>query len=145
MLRCGWKRDTVEGFLVSANAGRERIFLLFALCDRNDIGGVSTAYHAQVGGPAIFVHDAHPGGVGIAETAFRLINEWLGATRTLLTDCPCETGCPSCIQFPQMRRHSGNLPRDIPQATQNAVGYSAIWNLARNQGKIGESFIRRFC
>ncbi|HVK04701.1 MAG TPA: DEAD/DEAH box helicase, partial [Armatimonadaceae bacterium] len=50
---------------------------LFALCDRNDIGGVSTPYHPQVGAPTIFVHDAHPGGVGIAETGYRLIDEWL--------------------------------------------------------------------
>lgn len=85
---------------------------LFALCDRNDIGGVSTAYHAQVGGPAIFVHDAHPGGVGIAETGFRLINEWLGATRTLLTDCPCETGCPSCIQSPKCGNNNEPLDKE---------------------------------
>ena len=85
---------------------------LFALCDRNDIGGVSTAYHSQVGAPAIFVHDAHPGGVGIAETGFRLINEWLTATRTLLDECPCESGCPSCIQSPKCGNNNEPLDKE---------------------------------
>jgi len=85
---------------------------LFALCDRNDIGGVSTAYHPQVGAPAVFVHDGHPGGVGIAETGFRLIEEWLGATATLLDECPCETGCPSCIQSPKCGNNNEPLDKD---------------------------------
>jgi DEAD/DEAH box helicase domain-containing protein len=85
---------------------------LFALCDRNDIGGVSTPYHPQVGSPAIFVHDAHPGGVGIAETGYRLIEEWLKATRTLLEECPCEAGCPSCIQSPKCGNNNEPLDKE---------------------------------
>lgn len=84
---------------------------LFALCDRNDIGGVSTAYHPQVGAPAIFVHDGHPGGVGIAEVGFRLVNEWLTATHTLIAECPCEDGCPSCIQSPKCGNNNEPLDK----------------------------------
>ncbi len=84
---------------------------LFALCDRNDIGGVSTPWHPQVGAPTIFVHDAHPGGVGIAETGFRLINEWLTATKTLLDECPCQDGCPSCIQSPKCGNNNEPLDK----------------------------------
>ncbi len=84
---------------------------LFALCDRNDIGGVSTPYHPQVGAPAVFVHDAHPGGVGIAETGYRLLDEWLGATRTLLEECPCADGCPSCIQSPKCGNNNEPLDK----------------------------------
>lgn len=84
---------------------------LFALCDRNDIGGVSTPYQVQVGAPTIFVHDAHPGGVGIAETGFRLVHEWLGATLTLIEECPCEDGCPSCIQSPKCGNNNEPLDK----------------------------------
>jgi DEAD/DEAH box helicase domain-containing protein len=84
---------------------------LFALCDRNDIGGVSTPWHPQVGAPTIFVHDAHPGGVGIAETGFRLLNDWLAATRTLLDECPCQDGCPSCIQSPKCGNNNEPLDK----------------------------------
>ena len=85
---------------------------LFALCDRNDIGGVSTPYQQQVGAPAIFVHDAHPGGVGIAETGYRQIEEWLSATLTLLSECPCESGCPSCIQSPKCGNNNEPLDKE---------------------------------
>lgn len=83
---------------------------LFALCDRNDIGGVSTPYHPQVGAPAVFVHDAHPGGVGIAEAGFRLIGPWLEATQALVSQCPCDDGCPACIQSPKCGNN--NQPLD---------------------------------
>jgi DEAD/DEAH box helicase domain-containing protein len=94
---------------------------LFALCDRNDIGGVSTAYHPQVGAPAVFVHDGHPGGVGIAETGFRLIEEWLGATATLLGECPCETGCPSCIQSPKCGNNNEPLDKEAARMIVNYI------------------------
>ncbi|MBC8102187.1 MAG: DEAD/DEAH box helicase [Cytophagales bacterium] len=94
---------------------------LFALCDRNDIGGVSTPWHPQVGAPAIFVHDAHPGGVGIAETGYRLIEEWLGATRTLLEECPCETGCPSCIQSPKCGNNNEPLDKEAAKAILRGI------------------------
>ncbi len=84
---------------------------LFALCDRNDIGGVSTPFHPQVGAPTIFVHDAHPGGVGIAETGFRVIADWLTATKTLLDECPCHDGCPSCIQSPKCGNNNEPLDK----------------------------------
>lgn len=94
---------------------------LFAFCDRNDIGGVSTPWHPQVGAPTIFVHDAHPGGVGIAETGYRLIDEWLGATRTLLNECPCETGCPSCIQSPKCGNNNEPLDKEAAKAILRGI------------------------
>ena len=84
---------------------------LFALCDRNDIGGVSTEFHSQTGAATIFVHDGHPGGVGIAETGFRLMDDWLRATHTLLKECPCESGCPSCIQSPKCGNNNEPLDK----------------------------------
>ncbi|MFM7322237.1 MAG: DEAD/DEAH box helicase [Armatimonadota bacterium] len=83
---------------------------LFAMCDRNDIGGVSSPWHPQVGGPAVFVHDGHPGGVGIAETGFRLVRAWLEATSALIEGCGCDDGCPACIQSPKCGNN--NQPLD---------------------------------
>lgn len=94
---------------------------LYALCDRNDIGGVSTPYHPQVGAPAIFVHDAHPGGVGIAETGYRLMDQWLGATLKLLEECPCESGCPSCIQSPKCGNNNEPLDKKAAARILSAI------------------------
>ena len=83
---------------------------LFAMCDRNDIGGVSTPLHPDTGKAQIFIHDAYPGGVGIAEKGFGLIGELWRATLEAITECPCREGCPSCIQSPKCGNN--NKPLD---------------------------------
>ncbi len=86
------------------------ILPLFALCDRNDIGGVSTPLHPDTGKPQIFVYDAYPGGIGIAEKGFDMIRELWQATLKTITECPCREGCPSCIQSPKCGNN--NKPLD---------------------------------
>jgi DEAD/DEAH box helicase domain-containing protein len=78
---------------------------LWAMCDRWDIGGLSTNLHFQTDRPTVFVYDGHPGGVGIAERGFEVFEGWVGDTERLLAGCPCEGGCPSCVQSPKC----GNL------------------------------------
>ncbi len=84
---------------------------LFALCDRNDIGGVSTPLHADTGKPQIFIYDAYPGGVGIAERGFEFIEELWKATLALLKDCPCKSGCPACVQSPKCGNYNEPLDK----------------------------------
>jgi DEAD/DEAH box helicase domain-containing protein len=84
---------------------------LFALCDRNDIGGVSTPAHADTGKPQIFIYDAYPGGVGIAERGFEFIEELWKATLALVKDCPCESGCPACVQSPKCGNYNEPLDK----------------------------------
>ncbi|MBN1460364.1 MAG: DUF1998 domain-containing protein, partial [Armatimonadetes bacterium] len=74
---------------------------LFAMCDRWDIGGLSTPAHHQTGQPTIFVYDGHAGGVGISRQGFERFAEWVRDARNLIRDCRCETGCPSCVQSPK--------------------------------------------
>jgi DEAD/DEAH box helicase domain-containing protein len=78
---------------------------LWTMSDRWDIGGLSTNVHFQTGRPTVFVYDGHPGGVGIVERGFEVFEGWVGDTERLLAGCPCESGCPSCVQSPKC----GNL------------------------------------
>jgi DEAD/DEAH box helicase domain-containing protein len=78
---------------------------LWAMCDRWDIGGLSTNLHYQTGQPTIFIYDGHTGGVGIAERGYDVFEGWVKDTARLLARCPCERGCPSCVQSPKC----GNL------------------------------------
>ncbi len=87
---------------------------LFATCDRWDIGGVSTARHADTGLLTVFVYDGHPGGAGFSERGFRTALEWLTATRETIASCECPAGCPSCIQSPKCGNQ--NNPLDKPGA-----------------------------
>jgi DEAD/DEAH box helicase domain-containing protein len=96
------------------------LFPLFALCDRGDVGGISHTFHPQVGRPAIFIYDGYPEGIGLAERCFRVLDDLLADTLALLRDCPCETGCPSCIHSPKCG--SGNKPLDKAAAILTLEG-----------------------
>ncbi len=86
------------------------IFPLFALCDRNDIGGISYTHHPQIGKSAVFIYDGYPGGVGLAQHGFEVVVDLLEKTLGHLKACECEDGCPSCIHSPKCG--SGNKPLD---------------------------------
>ena len=83
---------------------------LLALCDRNDIGGISIPLHPQLRTGAVFIYDGHPGGVGIARKGFDELPDLLGRVVDLLEGCDCESGCPSCVQSPKCG--NGNRPLD---------------------------------
>jgi DEAD/DEAH box helicase domain-containing protein len=74
---------------------------LYAMCDRWDIGGVSTPAQSDTGEPTIFIYDGFEGGIGISETLYAQIEELFQATRQLITNCECTDGCPSCIYSPK--------------------------------------------
>ncbi|MFZ2488454.1 MAG: DEAD/DEAH box helicase [Anaerolineae bacterium] len=86
------------------------ILPLFAMCDRWDIGGLSTPRHADTDMAQIFIYDGFPGGVGIAERGFADLPALWRATYEVIAACPCEAGCPSCIQSPKCGNN--NQPLD---------------------------------
>ena len=100
------------GSLHAAEHSLIALLPLWAMCDRWDIGGLSTNLHFQTGRPTIFVYDGHAGGVGITERGFEAFEGWVEDTANLLTGCPCERGCPSCVQSPKC----GNLNEPLDKA-----------------------------
>ena len=93
------------GTLHAAEHAMIALLPLWAMCDRWDIGGLSTNIHPQTGRPTVFIYDGHEGGVGIAERGFEQFEGWVRDTAELLAGCPCSDGCPSCVQSPKC----GNL------------------------------------
>jgi len=84
---------------------------LFAMCDRNDIGGLSTVTHPDTGQAQVFIYDAFPGGVGISEKGFEILPELWRATLQLLQECPCQEGCPSCVHSPKCGNNNEPLDK----------------------------------
>ena len=85
---------------------------LFAMCDRNDIGGVSTPFHPDTGKAQIFIYDGYPGGIGIAEKGYELIKQLWQTTLDTISECPCQEGCPGCIQSPKCGDNNEPLDKE---------------------------------
>jgi DEAD/DEAH box helicase domain-containing protein len=100
----------VPGALHAMEHAAIGILPLFAICDRWDVGGVSTALLADTGRATVVIYDGYPGGVGIAELGFDVGRRHLDATLAVIERCPCRMGCPSCVQSPKCG--NGNEPLD---------------------------------
>ncbi|HDQ40151.1 MAG TPA: DEAD/DEAH box helicase [Desulfonatronum sp.] len=115
------------------------ILPLLILTDRNDLGGVSTPFHEQVQGAAVFVYDGIPGGIGLTRQAFARAEEMLNRTMQAVSGCECETGCPACVHSPKCG--SGNRPIDKQAALtvlREMLGNKGKQN-ARGQGTVSSS------
>jgi DEAD/DEAH box helicase domain-containing protein len=104
--------DRLLGALHAAEHSQIAVLPLLAMCDRWDIGGLSTNLHPQTGGPAIFIYDGHPGGIGITRRGFLAFDALVDDAHRLVSECPCEKGCPSCVQSPKCGNLNEPLSKD---------------------------------
>ena len=108
-------RPSFESFGGALHAGEHGVIgllPLFAMCDRADIGGLSTPIHRQTTLPTIFVYDGYPGGVGISRRGFDAFESLARDTLGVIVRCPCEKGCPGCIQSPKCGNWNEPLSKD---------------------------------
>jgi DEAD/DEAH box helicase domain-containing protein len=96
--------DAFPGAIHAAEHGMISLFPLSFLCDRRDVGGLSTPYHPHTDRSTVFVYDGYPGGVGLTRRAYESVTDLLERTLAMIRDCPCPDGCPACVQSP----HCGN-------------------------------------
>jgi DEAD/DEAH box helicase domain-containing protein len=104
--------EILLGALHATEHSQIAVLPLLAMCDRWDIGGLSTNIHFQTGEPTIFIYDGHPGGVGIAKRGFDEFDRLVADAARVIGECPCEYGCPSCVQSPKC----GNLNEPLHKA-----------------------------
>ena len=105
LLRSEFPLEVLLGSLHAAEHTQIAVLPLIAMCDRWDIGGLSTNAHPQTARPTVFIYDGHAGGVGITRIGFRMFETLVDDARRLIAECPCRLGCPSCVQSPKC----GNL------------------------------------
>jgi DEAD/DEAH box helicase domain-containing protein len=104
--------ESLLGALHATEHAQIAVLPLIAMCDRWDIGGLSTNLHPQTGRATIFIYDGHPGGIGITRTAFARFEELCEDALRLIAGCGCAEGCPSCVQSPKC----GNLNEPLSKA-----------------------------
>jgi len=94
------------GAIHAAEHGMISLFPLELLCDRGDIGGLSTPLHPHTGRSTIFIYDGYPGGVGLVREGYRTVEDLMATTAEMIGACGCDAagGCPACVQSP----HCGN-------------------------------------
>ena len=106
------KMPRLLGALHAAEHSMIALLPLWAMCDRWDIGGLSTNIHFQTDAPTVFIYDGHAGGVGITERGFNAFEGWVLDTARMLEGCPCNDGCPSCVQSPKCGNLNEMLDKD---------------------------------
>jgi DEAD/DEAH box helicase domain-containing protein len=104
--------ESFGGALHAGEHGMIGLLPLFAMCDRVDIGGLSTPVHRQSRLPTVFVYDGYPGGVGISRRGYDAFESLARDTLGVITRCPCERGCPACIQSPKCGNWNEPLSKD---------------------------------
>jgi DEAD/DEAH box helicase domain-containing protein len=127
--QAGIAPHALPGALHAAEHAAIGILPLFTICDRWDVGGVSTPACGPDGLPTVFIYDGYPGGVGVADLAYGAADRHLSATAEVLERCGCSGGCPSCVQTPKCG--NGNEPLDR---------WAALALLRRTLGATAEPF-----
>lgn len=90
-------QNKLENGLIGIANLIENIAPLFLLADSRDLKNTVQIKSPFTGLPTIFFYDSYPGGIGLSEKLFRVHGKLLDRAYELLTDCPCEQGCPSCV------------------------------------------------
>jgi DEAD/DEAH box helicase domain-containing protein len=111
----------LPGALHAAEHAAIGILPLFTICDRWDVGGLSTAHLADTGAATIVIYDAYPGGAGVAELGFEAADRHLAATLDVIETCECSDGCPSCVQSPKCGNGNDPLAKDAAVELLHAI------------------------
>jgi DEAD/DEAH box helicase domain-containing protein len=127
--------EAILGALHATEHAQIAVLPLIAMCDRWDIGGLSTNLHPQTGGATIFIYDGHPGGIGITRIAFARFEELCHDAHRLVAECPCASGCPSCVQSPKC----GNLNEPLSKAGARLLLERMLGAGSEEEAAAGES------
>lgn len=114
------EEEVFEGGLHGVEHALIGLFPLHVMCDRFDIGGMSTNDHSDTDEATIFIYDGYEGGIGITEKAVDVFIDLLKSTYDLLDNCKCKSGCPSCIYSPKCGNDNKPLHK---QATMYILKY----------------------
>lgn len=92
-----FSRPALQGGLQGLANVLTQVACLFLMCDPRDLGSYAETRAPHTGTPAVFVYERYPGGVGMSARLLEMASAVIQAGHELVADCPCESGCPSCV------------------------------------------------
>ena len=92
-----YDRDTLDGALIGLARVARTTASLLLMCDPRDLGVLAQVQAPFTGRPTVYIYDAVPGGVGLTERLFTLIDPLVRACREAVDSCACLDGCPACV------------------------------------------------
>src|SRR5438067_6614066 len=90
-------RETLEAGLQGMAHSLRHVASLRLMCDPRDLGSVAEVRSATTRLPTVTVYEIYPGGVGYAARMHELHRQLLDDAASLVRECQCLAGCPSCI------------------------------------------------
>ena len=67
------------------------------LCDPTDIRAHANLRAPVSDRPSVYLYETYPGGVGFSGKLYTSHERLLEAAVSLLENCKCKAGCPSCV------------------------------------------------
>jgi DEAD/DEAH box helicase domain-containing protein len=92
-----YDRDTLDGALIGLARVARTTGALLLMCDPRDLGVLAQVQAPFTGRPTMYLYDATPGGVGLTERLFTLVDDLVRVCREAVESCPCVDGCPACV------------------------------------------------
>ncbi len=92
----GWRRAELDVALVGAGRAMQAVAAVLLMVDPRDLGLVSQVRSPHHQAPTIYLYEAVPGGVGLAERLFERHAELVAGAIELIAGCDCAAGCPAC-------------------------------------------------
>ena len=137
------EEEVFAGGLHGAEHALIGLFPLHTMCDRFDIGGLSTNYHEDTQEATIFIYDGYEGGIGICEKAVDVFIDLLKSTLDLLNNCDCQSGCPACIYSPKCGNDNKPLHKNATKYILEYMCRLIYNNTSGEREEINEEVVHR--
>ncbi len=92
----GWRRAELDVALAGTGRALQAVASVLLMVDPRDLGLVTQVRSPHAEAPTIYLYEAVPGGVGLAERLWARHAELVAGALELVAACGCESGCPSC-------------------------------------------------
>ena len=91
-----FENDTLKNSMMAISNLLRIVAPLYLMCAPQDVAVVYQVKCPFTDRPTLILYDNCPGGVGLAAKAYGMQRLLLEKALQIVSDCPCEQGCPSC-------------------------------------------------